>query len=114
MEMHSVAVGDGPVVVFLHGNPTSSYLWRNVLGPVAQAGHRCVAVDLIGMGRSDKPDLEYRYADHARYLEAFLREFDAVTLVGQDWGAVLALDLLGRRPDLVQAVVFLEGLLHPI
>lgn len=115
-QLHYVETGVGPTVVFLHGNPTSSYLWREVLQPVADAGHRCVALDLIGMGASGKPDIEYRYRDHVRYVEAFLDTLhsDAVTLVGHDWGAVLALDLLGRRPDEVVAVAFLEGHLHPI
>ncbi|WP_051570907.1 haloalkane dehalogenase [Cryptosporangium arvum] len=113
-DLHAVSRGTGPAVLFLHGNPTSSYLWRNVLEPVAAAGFRCVAVDLVGMGRSPRPDLEYRFADHARYVEAFAGELGPATLVGHDWGAVLAIDLLGRRPDLVNAVAFLEGHLHPV
>ena len=90
-------VGDGPPVLFLHGNPTSSFLWRNILGPVADRGWRCLALDLIGMGRSGKPDLGYRLADHVRYLDAFLDalELPPAVLVGHDWGAVLAIDLLG-------------------
>ncbi|GAA0253257.1 haloalkane dehalogenase [Cryptosporangium japonicum] len=112
--LHSVSVGTGPTVLFLHGNPTSSYLWRHVLEPVAAAGFRCVALDLIGMGRSPRPDLAYSFADHARHVEAFADDLGAATLVGHDWGAVLALDLLGRRPDLVDAVAFLEGHLHPV
>jgi haloalkane dehalogenase len=107
--------GDGPPVLFLHGNPTSSFLWRNVLGPVADQGRRCVAVDLIGMGGSGKPALDYRLADHVRYLDAFLDALDLppAVLVGHDWGAVLAIDLLGRRPDRVRGLAVMEGHLHP-
>ena len=109
-------IGDGPPVLFLHGNPTSSFLWRNVLGPVAEQGWRCLALDLIGMGASGKPDLDYRFADHVRYLDAFLDALDLppAILVGHDWGAVLAIDLLGRRPDRVRGLAIMEGHLHPI
>src|SRR6478752_6774495 len=69
--MYYVDEGEGKPVLFLHGNPTSSYLWRNVIPHVTGVG-RCIAPDLIGMGRSDKPDLEYRFVDHARYLDAFI------------------------------------------
>jgi len=62
---------DAPVALFLHGNPTSSYLWRNVIPLVPPTAH-CIAPDLIGFGQSGKPDIEYRFADHVRYLDAFL------------------------------------------
>jgi haloalkane dehalogenase len=114
--IHWVEVGAGPPILFLHGNPTSSFLWRHVLPPVARTGRRCLALDLIGMGRSGKPDLDYRLADHIRFVDAFLDALDLrdLTLVGHDWGAVIALDLLGRRPERVSAVAFLEGHIHPI
>jgi haloalkane dehalogenase len=114
--MHYTEVGDGPPVLFLHGNPTSSYLWRHVVGPVARAGWRCIALDLIGMGASGQPDIDYRLADHAAFLDAFLDAVDLppVAVVGHDWGAVLAIDLLGRRPDRVRGTAFLEGHLHPV
>ena len=114
--MSWVEVGDGPPVLFLHGNPTSSFLWRNILGPVADRGWRCLALDLIGMGRSGKPDLGYRLADHVRYLDAFLDtlELPPAVLVGHDWGAVLAIDLLGRRPDRATGLAVMEGHLHPV
>jgi haloalkane dehalogenase len=70
--MHYVDVGQGEVTaIFLHGNPTSSYLWRIVIPHVATRA-RCIAPDLIGLGKSDKPDISYRIADHAEYLEQFL------------------------------------------
>ncbi|WP_218617956.1 haloalkane dehalogenase [Cryptosporangium aurantiacum] len=114
--LHYSEHGAGPPVLFLHGNPTSSYLWRDVIGPVADAGYRCLALDLIGMGQSGKPDLGYRLVDHLRYVNAFLDalDLDDVTLVGHDWGAVIALDLLRTRPDQIVAVAFCEGHLHPI
>lgn len=109
-----VTGGHGDTVLFLHGNPTSSFLWRRVL-PRLTGAVRCVAVDLIGMGRSGKPDIGYGFADHAAYLEAFadhLRLRD-VTVVGHDWGAVLGLDLLRRRPDVVGRIAVCEGHLRP-
>jgi len=111
-----VETGAGEPVVFLHGNPTSSYLWRNVLGPVAASGRRCVAPDLIGMGQSGKPDIGYRLADHIAYVDAFIEALglERCTLVGHDWGAVIALDQLRRFPERVRGVAFLEGHIHPI
>lgn len=70
-QMAYVDEGSGPVVLFLHGNPTSSYLWRNVI-PHVMPYARCIAPDLIGMGESDKPAIDYRIDDHARYLQAFI------------------------------------------
>ena len=102
--------------MFLHGNPTSSYLWRKVL-PHLESSGRCVALDLIGMATfSDKPDIDYTFADHASYLADFLRELaaDDLVLVGHDWGAVLALDVLARSVVPVSAVVLCEGHLRPI
>lgn len=99
----------GPVAVFLHGNPTSSFIWRNIIGRVAVVAH-CVAPDLIGFGQSGKPAIAYRFADHVRYLEAF---FDAsgitsAYLVAQDWGTALAFELAARRPSLVRGLAFME------
>jgi len=106
--------GRGDTVLFLHGNPTSSFLWRRVL-PGLTGSARCVALDLIGMGRSGKPEIGYGFADHAAYLEAFADRLELrdVTVVGHDWGAVLALDLLRRRPDVVGRIAVCEGHLHP-
>ncbi len=102
-------------VVFLHGNPTSSYLWRGVI-PHVGGTVQALAPDLIGMGASGKPDIAYRFADHARYLDAW---FDAlgleeVVLVGHDWGGALAMDRLARHPGRVRAVAVLETFLRPI
>jgi len=83
--IHYVDEGSGDPILFLHGNPTSSYLWRNVIPHVASLA-RCIAPDLIGMGKSDKPDIEYRFFDHAEYLEGFIDEMGLrnITLVVHD------------------------------
>ena len=103
---------DASVALFLHGNPTSSYLWRNVIPHVAPVA-RCIAPDLIGFGRSGKPDIEYRFVDHVRYLDAFLEaaEIDSAYLVAQDWGTALAFELAARRPEFVRGLAFMEFIL---
>ena len=70
-KMHYVDEGSGDPILFLHGNPTSSYLWRNIIPHLTSLG-RCIAPDLIGMGKSDKTDLEYRFFDHVKYVEGFI------------------------------------------
>ncbi|MEE2944872.1 MAG: haloalkane dehalogenase [Pseudomonadota bacterium] len=109
-----IETGEGTPVLFLHGNPTSSYLWRNVLPEVGKT-HRAIAVDLIGMGGSGKPDIAYTFADHARYLSAFIdkMELTEFALVGHDWGAALAWDFASRHPERVTALSFMEGVLPP-
>jgi haloalkane dehalogenase len=115
-EMAYVDVGSGPPVVFLHGNPTSSYLWRNVLPHVADRA-RCLAPDLIGMGRSGRnPSGSYRFADHARYLDAW---FDALglsdaILVVHDWGSALGFDWTRRHPDRVAGLAYMEAIVRPV
>jgi haloalkane dehalogenase len=113
--MHYEETGDGDPIVLLHGNPTSSFLWRKVIPGMAGEG-RVLAPDLIGMGRSGKPDIGYRFADHARYLDAW---FDAlalerVTLVGHDWGGALGFHWARRYPDRVAALAFMETIVKPI
>lgn len=100
---------EGPVVLFLHGNPTSSYIWRNILPHVAPVA-RCIAPDLIGFGQSGKPDIDYRFADHARYLDAFIEAqgIGSAYLVAQDWGTALAFHLAARRSDFVRGLAFME------
>ena len=90
-KMHYIDEGEGEPILFLHGNPTSSYLWRNILPHVSQQG-RCIAVDLIGMGQSDHPDIAYTFDDHYRYLCAFIDALELgpkITLVIHDWGSGL-------------------------
>jgi haloalkane dehalogenase len=100
---------EAPVVLFLHGNPTSSYIWRNILPLVAPVAH-CIAPDLIGFGQSGKPDIEYRFADHVRYLDAFLDQagITSAYVIAQDWGSALAFHLAARRPDFVRGIAFME------
>lgn len=107
--------GTGSPIVFLHGNPTSSHVWREVI-PRLSSRHRCLAPDLIGMGDSGKPDISYRFMDHARYLDAWFSALDLrdVVLVGYDWGGVLALDWARRHPDRVRSVVVFETFLRPM
>jgi haloalkane dehalogenase len=108
--------GDSDVaVVFLHGNPLSSYCWRDVIPHVADRA-RCLAPDLIGMGESGKPDIAYRFADHARYLDAW---FDAiapseVVIVGHDWGGALGMDWAARHASRVRGIAVIETFLRPV
>jgi haloalkane dehalogenase len=100
---------EAPVALFLHGNPTSSYVWRNVLPHVAPVAH-CIAPDLIGFGQSGKPDVAYRVADHVRYLDAFLDRagISSAFVVAQDWGSALAFLLAARRPEFIRGLAFME------
>jgi haloalkane dehalogenase len=104
------AIGErGPHVLFLHGNPTSSFIWRDILPEVSKSA-RCIAPDLVGFGQSGKPAIDYRFADHVRYLDAFIETMgiDSAYLVAQDWGTALAFHLAARRPQLVRGLAFME------
>lgn len=107
-------LGSGRPIVFLHGNPTSSHLWRHVM-PAVGAGRR-LAPDLIGMGRSGKPDVGYAFDDHTRYLDAWFDalDLDEVVLVGHDWGGALAFDWAARHPGRVRGLAFLETIVKPM
>lgn len=118
-QMAFVERGHGDPIVFLHGNPTSSYLWRNVLPHLERQG-RCIAPDLIGMGDSDKlepsgPD-RYRFVEHRRYLDGLLKELGVdsdVILVVHDWGSALGFDWARRHPEAVRGIAFMEALVAP-
>ena len=120
LDMAYVEVGSGDPIVFLHGNPTSSHLWRGVIPRVADLG-RCIAPDLIGMGDSAKladsgPDA-YRYVQHREYLDELLRLLgvsDRVTLVGHDWGSALAFDWAVRHPGSVRGIAYMEAIVTPM
>ena len=114
-EIAYVDEGTGPVVLFLHGNPTSSYLWRNIIPHVIDAGYRAVAPDLIGMGDSGKPDIGYTFGDHARYLDGFIDAADLsdITLVVHDWGSALGMRYARLNPDNVRALAFMEAIIPP-
>ena len=115
-EISHVDLGNGDPIVFLHGNPTSSYLWRNIIPFVATQG-RCLAPDLVGMGRSaPSPSAAYRLADHARYLDAWFEALGLVRniiLVLHDWGSALGFDWACRHPDRVQGIAYMEALVEP-
>ena len=118
--MAYVEMGDGRPIVFQHGNPTSSYLWRNVMPHVAGLG-RCIALDLIGMGASEKledsgPD-RYRFVEHRAYFDAALDALGItrdVTLVVHDWGSALGFDWANRHRDRVRAIAYMEGIVMPV
>jgi haloalkane dehalogenase len=114
MAYREAGAPDAPVALFVHGNPTSSYIWRNIIPLVAGEAH-CVAPDLIGFGQSGKPDIAYRFDDHIRYLDAFIAKagIGSAYLVVQDWGTALAFHLAERRPDFVRGLAFME-FLRPI
>ena len=108
-------VGEGDPIVFLHGNPTSSYLWRNIIPHLSNQG-RCIAPDLIGQGDSDKLDDvspgTYRFVDHREYLDGLLDQLDLgdhVTFVIHDWGSALGFDWANRHRDRVAGIAYMEA-----
>jgi haloalkane dehalogenase len=119
-KMAYVEAGSGDPVVLLHGNPTSSYLWRNVI-PHLEGRWRCIAPDLIGMGDSDKlepsgPD-RYTFVEHRRYLDALLEALgvtENVTLVGHDWGSALGFDWANRHRSATTGIAYMEAILTPL
>jgi len=112
--IHYIEEGKGDVVLFLHGNPTSSYLWRNIIPHVSPVA-RCIAMDLIGMGKSDKPDIEYRFEDHAKYVDGFIKEMGLtnITFVIHDWGSVLGIHYARRYESNVKGIALMEAILRP-
>ena len=115
-EMAYVDVGEGDPIVFLHGNPTSSYLWRNIIPHLEGLG-RCLAPDLVGMGSSGpSPQHSYRLVDHARYLDSWFEALDVqrrVTLVVHDWGAPLGFFWAQRHPERIKGIVYMESIVRP-
>jgi len=118
--MAYVDVGEGDPIVFLHGNPTSSYLWRNVIPHLQELGH-CIAPDLIGMGDSDKllysgPG-SYTFVEHRRYVDALLAALsvnERVTFVVHDWGSALGFDWANRHRNAVKGLAYMEALVRPL
>jgi haloalkane dehalogenase len=115
-EMSYVDTGRGDPIVFLHGNPTWSYLRRNIIPPIGQLG-RCLAPDLVGMGQSaPSPRQAYRFADHARYLDHWFETLGLtrdVTLVLHDWGSALGFYCAFRHPRQVRAIAYTEAIARP-
>ena len=116
-EMSYVDTGHGDPIVFLHGNPTSSYLWRNII-PYLSGHGRCLAPDLVGMGQSGKsPTSAYRFVDQARYLDAWFEALNLtshVTLIVHDWGAALGFHRATRYPEQIKAVAYMEPVAMPL
>ncbi|WKJ92574.1 haloalkane dehalogenase [Methylomonas montana] len=115
-EISYIDVGEGDPIVFLHGNPTSSYLWRNIIPFLVEQG-RCLAPDLVGMGQSgESPNAAYRFTDHARYLDAWFDTLDLtenVILVLHDWGSALGFYRAYRHPQQIRAIAYMEALVQP-
>src|SRR5215831_985473 len=115
-EVSYIDTGNGEPVVFLHGNPTWSYQWRNII-PYVSPHRRCLAPDLVGMGWSGKsPSKAYRFVDHARYMDAWLEALQLaknVTLVGHDWGGPTAFYRARRFPDQIKAIAYFEAIVLP-
>ena len=118
--MAYVEMGEGDPIVFQHGNPTSSYLWRNIMPHVREHG-RCIALDLIGMGDSDKLDDSgadrYTFVEHRRYFDAALDALgirENVRLVVHDWGSALGFDWANRHRDSVTGICYMEGIVCPV
>jgi haloalkane dehalogenase len=116
-EMSYVDTGHGHPIVFLHGNPTSSYIWRNIIPYLSDLG-RCLAPDLVGMGQSGKsPASAYRFVDHARYLDAWFETLNLtsnVTLVVHDWGSALGFHRAARYPEQIRAIAYMEAVATPL
>ena len=114
-KMHYVDVGNGDTILFLHGQPTSSYLWRNVI-PHLNTNARCIAPDLIGMGKSDKPDIAYTFEDHYDYLVKFIEKLRLknITLVIHDWGSGLGFHYAKNHPNNIKGIAFMEALIKPM
>ena len=113
-------IGEGDPIIFQHGNPTSSYLWRNVMPHLENKG-RCIAIDLIGMGDSEKLDDEgentYAYHVHKKYFDACLKALNVsnnVTLVIHDWGSALGFNWAQENPDKLKGICYMEGIVTPL
>jgi haloalkane dehalogenase len=113
-KMHYLEQGQGNPILFLHGMPTSSYLWRNIIPHLAPLG-RCIAPDLIGMGKSAKPDIEYSIADHIKYIEKFIEtlQLKNIILVMHGWGSIVGFDIAMRHEALYRGFAFYEAYLRP-
>jgi len=114
-KIHYIDEGSGDPILFLHGNPTSSYLWRNIIPYLVPHG-RCIALDLIGMGKSDKPDIDYRFFDHSKYVERFIEKLGLsnLTLVIHDWGSALGFHYAMRHEHNIKGIAFMEAIMKPM
>lgn len=113
-KMHYIDEGAGDPILFLHGNPTSSYLWRNIIPYLSGMG-RCIAPDLIGMGKSDRPELKYGFFNAYDYIEAFVEQLglDRITLVVHDWGSAIGFHYGRLHPERLKGLAFMESIYRP-
>lgn len=114
-DLHYIDEGKGDPILFLHGIPASSYVWRNII-PVLAKKARCIAPDLIGMGKSAKPDIAYRVFDHIDYIEKFIAALGLknITLVLHGWGSVIGFDYAMRHSENIKALAFYEAHVIPV
>ena len=107
--IHYIEVGKGSPILFLHGNPTSSYLWRNII-PIASKVGRCIALDLVGFGKSSKPDIDYGFQDHYEYVRGFIeaKRLENIIITGHDWGGVLGFWYAYNYRQNVRGIAFME------
>ena len=114
-KMAYIDEGKGDPILFLHGQPTSSYLWRNIMPHLEDQG-RVIAPDNIGFGKSDQPNLDYFFGDHYTYIEEFIKKLGLknITLVLHDWGSGLGLHYAAKHPENIKAIVTMEALIAPL
>ncbi len=114
-KVHYVEDGEGDPILFIHGNPASAYIWRNII-PHVSPHARAIAVDLIGFGKSDKPDINYGFADSYAYLDGFIEKLGLtnITLVVQDWGSGLGFHYANLHRDKIKAIAFMEAMYKPL
>jgi haloalkane dehalogenase len=110
-KIHYIEEGEGDPILFLHGNPTSNYLWRNIIPYLSKQG-RCIAPDLIGMGKSDQPNLNYGFHDTYKYVEGFIQKMGLknITLVLHDWGSGMGFHYANLHRDNIKAIAFMEAM----
>lgn len=113
-KIHYIEEGSGDPILFIHGNLSSSYIWRNIIPYLTSKG-LCLAPDLIGMGKSDKPDIDYRFFDHVKYLEGFIekKRLKNIALVIHDWGSALGFHYAMRHENNIKGIVFMEAIIKP-
>lgn len=114
-KIHYIDEGKGKPILFLHGMPASNYSWRNVIPHIAKQT-RCIAPDLIGMGRSENPDISYRVFEHIHYIEAFIEALNLkdITLVLHGWGSVIGFDYAMKHETNIQGLAFFESHIRPV
>jgi haloalkane dehalogenase len=114
-KMHYIDEGEGDPILFLHGNPHWSYVWPNII-PYLSGSARCIAPDLIGFGKSDNPDIDYRFFDHVKYVEGFIEKLGLknITIFSLDWGSAYEFHYATRHEDNMKAIVFMEAIIKPM